>query len=63
MASNFDEMIDRRNTASLKWDVEENELPMWVADMDFATASCVLDNEKTLESWDFWLYRDFGTMV
>ena len=25
MASNFDEMIDRRNTASLKWDVEENE--------------------------------------
>ena len=34
MASNFDEMIDRRNTASLKWDVEENELPMWVADMN-----------------------------
>ena len=25
MASNFDEMIDRRNTASLKWDVEEND--------------------------------------
>ena len=64
MASNFDEMIDRRNTASLKWDVEENELPMWVADMDFATASCVLEAmKKTLESWDFWLYRDFGTMV
>ena len=41
MTSNFDEMIDRRNTASLKWDVEENELPMWVADMDFATAPCV----------------------
>ena len=63
MASNFDEMIDRRNTASLKWDVEENELPMWVADMDFATASCAGSNEKTLESWNFWLYRDFGTMV
>jgi len=46
MASNFDEMIDRRNTASLKWDVEENELPMWVADMDFATASCVLEAMK-----------------
>ena len=28
MTSNFDEMIDRRNTASLKWDVEENELTM-----------------------------------
>ncbi len=39
-------MIDRRNTASLKWDVEENELPMWVADMDFATAPCVLEAMK-----------------
>ena len=46
MASNFDEMIDRRNTASLKWDVEENEWPMWVADMDFATAPCVLEAMK-----------------
>ena len=42
MASNFDEMIDRRNTASLKWDVEENELPMWVADMEFAVAPEIL---------------------
>ena len=46
MASNFDEMIDRRNTASLKWDVEENELRMWVAGMDFATAPCVLEAMK-----------------
>lgn len=34
----FDLLNERRGTASLKWDVEENELPMWVADMDFATA-------------------------
>lgn len=34
----FDERIDRRNTGSMKWDVAENELPMWVADMDFQTA-------------------------
>lgn len=34
----FDEIINRRNTYSLKWDVKESELPMWVADMDFATA-------------------------
>lgn len=40
---NFDEMIDRRNTGSLKWDVGENELPMWVADMDFRTAPDVTD--------------------
>ena len=37
----FDEVIDRRGTGSLKWDVAENELPMWVADMDFPTAPCV----------------------
>ena len=34
----FDKIIDRRNTNSLKWEVGENELPMWVADMDFETA-------------------------
>ncbi len=38
MKYDFDAVIDRRNTASLKWDVAENELPMWVADMDFQTA-------------------------
>lgn len=38
MKYNFDEPIDRRNTNSLKWDVFEGELPMWVADMDIRTA-------------------------
>ena len=38
---NFDEKIDRSGTGSLKWDVAEGELPMWVADMDFYTAPCV----------------------
>lgn len=38
MKYDFDETVDRRNTNSLKWDVKENELPMWVADMDFKTA-------------------------
>lgn len=38
MRYNFDKMIDRRTTNSLKWNVAENELPMWVADMDFETA-------------------------
>ena len=31
----FDKLTNRRDTDSLKWDVKENELPMWVADMDF----------------------------
>ena len=34
----FDTPVNRRGTDSLKWDVAENELPMWVADMDFQTA-------------------------
>lgn len=35
MKYNFDQISQRRNTNSIKWDVKENELPMWVADMDF----------------------------
>lgn len=38
MTYDFDKLTDRRGTNSLKWDVAENELPMWVADMDFETA-------------------------
>ena len=35
MKYNFDQTANRLNTSSIKWDVKENELPMWVADMDF----------------------------
>ncbi len=38
MIYDFDTVIDRRNTYSYKWDIPEQELPMWVADMDFRTA-------------------------
>lgn len=38
MPYDFDTVINRKNTASLKWDTDEYELPMWVADMDFQTA-------------------------
>ncbi len=37
----FDKTVDRRRSNSMKWDVAENELPMWVADMDFQTAPAV----------------------
>lgn len=33
MKYDFDKIVDRRHTNSLKWDVAEGELPMWVADM------------------------------
>ena len=34
----FDKLTNRFGTGSLKWDVNEGQLPMWVADMDFETA-------------------------
>lgn len=43
MKFNFDEIIDRRDSNSLKWDVNKNELPMWVADMDFRTAPKIIE--------------------
>ena len=42
MKYNFDEVIDRTGTNSYKWDIAEGELPMWVADMDFRTASEII---------------------
>ena len=44
---NFDKEINRRNTNAEKWKVEENELPMWVADMDFEAAPVI---RKALET-------------
>jgi cystathionine beta-lyase len=43
MPFDFDQIIDRRDTNSYKWDVKADELPMWVADMDFGTAPAVVD--------------------
>ena len=38
MSYDFDSVVERRGTNSVKWNVGEGELPMWVADMDFKTA-------------------------
>ncbi len=42
---NFDIAPDRRHTSSFKWDSTDIEdvIPLWVADMDFATAPCVVE--------------------
>ncbi len=40
----FDQMIDRRETESVKWNYfEDDVLPMWVADMDFRSPQAVID--------------------
>lgn len=45
MQYNFDEIIPRRGTYSVKWDSMENDgiLPMWVADMDFHAAPVIIE--------------------
>lgn len=45
MKYDFDKITPRRGTNSYKWDSAEdkNVLPMWVADMDFQTAPCIIE--------------------
>ncbi|MDA3778838.1 MAG: PatB family C-S lyase, partial [Bacteroidales bacterium] len=49
MKYNFDEIIDRTNTNSVKFDLrkqlfgKKNIIPMWVADMDFKTPDFIVD--------------------
>ena len=43
MSYDFDQIIDRRHTESLKWRYyDEDVLPLWVADMDFAVPEPVI---------------------
>ena len=44
MKYNFDSVIDRKNTNSLKWDFFDDEYPMWVADMDFYAAPLIYES-------------------
>ena len=49
MKYDFDRIIERRNTSSVKWDLADDIfggrdlLPMWVADMDFTSPPAVID--------------------
>lgn len=39
---NFDEIIDRHDTGSVKWHYFDDTIPLWVADMDFKAAQPIL---------------------
>lgn len=67
---NFDVIVNRKNSSSFKWDVKENELPMWVADMDFAVLPEIkeaIKNRADIDSYGyiecpkeyFLAYRDW----
>lgn len=50
MKYDFDTVVDRRGTACVKWDAPNGTpvppgevIPMWVADMDFRTAPCIVE--------------------
>ena len=45
MKYNFDEIISRKDSGSIKWDETPfgEVLPMWIADMDFKSAPAILD--------------------
>lgn len=49
MINNFDAVIDRSNNFAAKWSEMDKKygtndlLPMWIADMDFKTAPCIID--------------------
>ncbi|MBW2609288.1 MAG: pyridoxal phosphate-dependent aminotransferase [Deltaproteobacteria bacterium] len=54
MQYDFDSVVDRRNTNSVKWDIlkfvfgTEDILPMWIADMDFQTTPTIIEALKKL---------------
>ena len=62
----FDKVIDRRGTCSLKYDfakqrhMPEDLLPMWVADMDFKTTSYVEDAVKKVAEHGIYGYSEPG---
>lgn len=59
MKYNFDEIIDRKNTFSLKWDYQDGDyLPMWVADMDFASPKPLIDALKQRVEYGVFGYTE-----
>ena len=50
----FNNAAVRKGTGSLKWDLRPDVLPMWVADMDFKTAPCIIEAiEKRVQQGAF----------
>lgn len=43
MSYDFKSITNRRETNSIKWQIAESELPMWIADMDFKTAPEIIE--------------------
>jgi cystathionine beta-lyase len=61
---NFDHLIDRRGQDCSKWDkIGENELALWVADMDFKSPPQVLEALRHAVEHSVFGYPYFGNQV
>ena len=60
MKYDLDTPIKRLGTDSIKWQVKDNELPMWVADMDWQTAPEIIEAIKTRADHGVFGYADLG---
>lgn len=66
---NFDEVIDRRGTHAVKLDgMQEiwgrtDLIPLWVADMDFATPPFILEAVRKRCELPFWDIRKNRTVI
>lgn len=60
----FDTVVDRRNTYSLKYDFAEKRgkpkdvLPLWVADMDFKVSSYIIEALDTINNHGIYGYSE-----
>lgn len=69
MKYSFDEVLERRNTDSTKWDNlrslfgSSDVLPMWVADMDFRVSQAIVDAIKKRADHPIYGYTRSGGIV
>lgn len=54
----FDKPTDRRKFATVKWDLPEGSLPMWVADMDFECAPKIREAVEARAAHGIFGYSD-----
>ena len=57
---NFDNPPSRRGSLCYKWDCGPDELPMWIADMDFEAAPCIREALQRRLDHGIFGYDDMG---
>lgn len=60
MKYDFDNLTSRRGTSATKWNVKDNELPMWIADMDFDVAPAIKEAILKRSSHPIYGYCDIS---